>query len=162
MRHELQREVTDEDDIQRAIAWAREMTRRGLARGPVLWSLGRPRRTKDQNDKLWPMLTDVSKQVKWPDFDTGELVYLTKDEWKDLFTALVKRQRMLPGIEGGVVMIGAHTSRMTKRTFSELIEAIYAFGAERDVVWSDPKEAERLHSSAMEYLRKKREKEKAA
>lgn len=162
MRHELQREVPDEDGVKGAVAWASEMTRRALPGGPVLWCLTRPRRTKDQNAKLWPMLTDISRQVRWPDFETGELVFLTNYEWKDLFTAYVKRQRMLPGIDGGVVMVGASTSAMDKRTFSELIEAIYAFGADRGVVWSDPKEVERLYGSVAEYLRKRRERERAA
>jgi hypothetical protein len=31
---------------------------------------------------------------------------------------------------------------MTKRTLSELIELIYAFGAEKDVVWSEPAKKE--------------------
>lgn len=140
MRREVEHEVHDEHQIPGAQAWAADMTRRGLGAGPVVWRLGRQRRTKDQNAKLWPMLADIAKQVRWPSFETGELVYLSSEEWKELLTASLKRQRMLPGIDGGVVMIGASTSGMDKATFSELIELIYAFGAERDVKWSEKAE----------------------
>lgn len=96
-----------------------------------------PSRTLDQNAKLWPMLTDVSKQVRWP--VDGELAYMAEDDWKDLFTAaLRKHQRMAKGIDGGVVMLGSRTSRMKKAEFSDLIEIIYAFGAEHGVQWSEP------------------------
>lgn len=94
--------------------------------------LGRPRRTLDQNAKLWPMLTDVSRQVDWH----GEK--LTPEEWKDVFTAGLKRQKAVPGIDGGFVVLGAHTSTMDKREFIDLIELIAAFGSERDVIWSEP------------------------
>ncbi|MGM0584236.1 MAG: recombination protein NinB [Pseudomonadota bacterium] len=89
-------------------------------------------RTNDQNSKLWPMLQDVSRQVEW----YGQR--LTKEEWKDVFTAGLKRQKVVPGIDGGFVVVGAHTSTMGKREFSDLIELIYAFGAEHGVRWSEP------------------------
>lgn len=40
-RHELQREIRDEQDIRFALAWVEAMVRKGLAAGPVLLSLGR-------------------------------------------------------------------------------------------------------------------------
>ena len=98
-----------------------------------------PNRTLDQNSKMWPMLSDISKQVRWP--VDGELVYITEDDWKDIFTAALKKhQRMAKGIDGGVVMLGSRTSRMKKAEFSDLIEIMYAFGAERGVQWTEPRE----------------------
>jgi len=89
-------------------------------------------RTTDQNAKLWPMLSDVSGQVEWH----GTM--LTAEEWKDMFTAALKRTKVIPGIDGGFVTCGLSTSRMTKADFSDLVELIYAFGAERQVRWSEP------------------------
>ena len=86
-----------------------------------------PTRTLDQNALLWPLLTEVSRQVDW----YGQK--LTEDEWKDVFTAGLRKQKAVPGIDGGFVMVGSKTSRMNKREFSELVELIYAFGAERGV-----------------------------
>lgn len=131
-RHELQREIHDEQGIRFALAWAEDMIRRGLRGGPVRLSLGRRRRTLDQNARLWPMLQDVAKQVDWH----GQK--LSKEDWKEVFTASLRQQRAVPGIDGGFVILGTSTRRMTVREFSDLIELIFAFGAEHDVEWSEP------------------------
>lgn len=89
-------------------------------------------RTLEQNAKMWPMLTDVSTQVEW----YGQR--LTKEEWKDVFTAALKKQKVVPGLDGGFVVCGQSTRIMPKALFSELIELMYAFGAERGVEWSEP------------------------
>lgn len=93
-----------------------------------------PKRNLDQNARMWAMLRDVSEQVEW----YGNR--LTDEDWKNLFTAVLKDQRTVPGINGGFVVMGLSTSRMTKGEMSELIELMFAFGAERGVVWSDPQE----------------------
>ena len=90
-----------------------------------------PTRTLDQNALLWPLLTEVSRQVDW----YGQK--LTEDEWKDVFTAGLRKQKAVPGIDGGFVMVGSKTSRMNKREFSDLVELIYAFGAERGVKFQE-------------------------
>ena len=91
-----------------------------------------PARTLDQNAKIWPMLHDLAQQVEWYGHK------LTPEEWKDLMTAGLKKQRAVPGIDGGFVVIGAHTSKMSKSEFSDLVEMLYAFGAEHGVKWSEP------------------------
>ena len=94
-------------------------------------------RTLLQNDKLWPMLRDVAKQVEWP--VDGVLQRIEDWEWKVIFTAALKKhQRVAAGIDGGFVMLGESTSRMKKKDMAELIELIYAFGADKGVVWTDP------------------------
>lgn len=95
-----------------------------------------PTRTLEQNAKLWAMLDDVSRQVQWP--VDGKLQLLDADDWKDIFTAaLRKHQHIAQGIEGGFVMIGARTSKMRVGEMIELIELIGAFGAEHGVSWGD-------------------------
>ena len=140
-RRELQREIENRTQIGQALHWVQAMVERGLPAGPVLISLGRPRRTKDQNAKLWPMLQDISEQVQWPVIDhNGEerRTYLSPEDWKNIFTASLRKQTTVPGIEGGFVVLGMSTSSMSKQRFSELIEMIYAFGAEYGVEWSKP------------------------
>ena len=139
MRREFQRLVTeDEDDIKFALRWAEGMLKQWfIGNTEAALFVGEPRRTLDQNSKLWPMLHDVASQVEW--FVDGRMAKLEPEEWKDIFTAgLRKHQRVAAGIEGGFVILGARTSRMGKQEFSELIEIIYAFGAEHNVVWSEP------------------------
>lgn len=130
-RRELQRQIQSEDDIRFALSWAEALIRKGLAAGPVLLSLGRPRRTLDQNAKMWPMLTDIARQVEWHGLK------LSPEDWKDILTASLRKQRAVPGIDGGFVVLGMSTSKMGKELFSDLIELMYAFGAEHDVVWSE-------------------------
>jgi hypothetical protein len=113
------------------MAYAWELVCKGLKAGPVTVTLGREKRSLDQNAKLWAMLADVSKQVVWH----GQK--LTNDTWKNIFTAALFKQDTVPGIDGGFVVLGKPTSKMRKRTFAELIELIYAFGAERGVKWSE-------------------------
>lgn len=91
-----------------------------------------PTRNLEQNSRLWASLSEVSRQVDWH----GNK--LTPEEWKDVFTAALKRQKVVPGIDGGFVVIGARTSKMGKREFSELLELVYAFGAQHGVQFSDP------------------------
>lgn len=91
------------------------------------------KRTLDQNAKMWPMLQDVAAQVNW----YGQK--LSPDDWKDVFTASLRRTRVVPGLDAGTfVPLGMRTSDMSKQEFSDLIELIYAFGAEHGVEWSDP------------------------
>ncbi len=136
-RRELQRQIDDPSQIPFAENWLREMARRGLQRGPVLLTMARPRRSLDQNARLWPMLTDVSRQCQL--VINGERVWARPEDWKDVFSAaLTREQRVAQGIDGGVVMLGRRTSRMRKAEFSELIELIYAYGSEHDVEWSEP------------------------
>lgn len=95
-----------------------------------------PTRTLEQNDLMWALLTDVSRQVDWP--VDGRMQRLSPEDWKHVISAGLKReQRVAQGIDGGFVILGQRTSRMTKREMSDLVELIYAFGGERDVVWSE-------------------------
>lgn len=80
---------------------------------------------------MWAMLTDVALQVDWH----GQR--LSKEEWKDVFTAALKRQRVVPGLDGGFVVLGSSTRRMTVGEMSELMELIAAFGAEHDVQFKE-------------------------
>ena len=89
-------------------------------------------RTLDQNAKLWPMLRDLSEQIEWHGHT------LSPDEWKDFATATLKQQTIVPDIDGtGFIAVGGHTSNMTKRQFSDLIEILYMIGARVGVGWSE-------------------------
>lgn len=90
------------------------------------------KRSLDQNAKMWCLLTEVSGQVVW----YGQK--LSADDWKDVFTASLRRARVVPGLDPGTyVPLGMRTSDMSKDEMSALIELITAFGAERGVVFND-------------------------
>lgn len=91
-----------------------------------------PTRSLEQNALMWELLTSISKCVLWP--VNGEMTLLSPEDWKQIFTAALKRHvRMSAGIDGGVVMLGTSTSRLGKREFSDLIEMIHSFCAERGI-----------------------------
>jgi len=84
-------------------------------------------RSLEQNARLWAMLSDISSQVEW----YGRK--LTPYDWKHMFTASLKKQDVVPGIDGGFVVLGASTSKMTKAEMCDLQTLIEAFGAEKGV-----------------------------
>lgn len=99
----------------------------------------KPTRTNEQNSRMWALLSDVAQQVEWP--VDGRLQRLTPEEWKDIFSAaLHKGQRVAQGTEGGFVMLGQRTSRMTVGEMIDLQTLIEAFGVEHDVVWGEQRE----------------------
>lgn len=89
-------------------------------------------RSLEQNARMWAQLEDISRKVDW----YGQR--LTKEEWKDVFSAALKRQKVVPGLDGGFVVCGQRTSNMGKREMSDLLELMNAFCAERGVKLSAP------------------------
>lgn len=103
----------------------------------VVVSEAKPTRSLDQNSRLWALLTDVSRQVDWP--VDGKLQRLAPEDWKTILTAaLTKGQRVAQGVDGGFVMLGSSTSRMSVGEMIDLQTVIEAFGAEHGVRWTDP------------------------
>lgn len=101
-----------------------------LAPADYVCILKQKTRTLEQNALMWSLLTDLAGQVNWH----GQ--FLSADEWKEVLSASLKKQKVVPGIDSGFVVIGARTSQMTKKEMSDLCELIYAFGAEQGVVWT--------------------------
>jgi hypothetical protein len=102
-----------------------------LTGGAVVVRLEREKRSKDQNAKMWPMLTDLSKQKEY----AGKM--RPPVQWKDICTACYEEQEIVPGVNGGFIALGAKTSSYNKKQFSELIECIYWIGQEYDIKWSE-------------------------
>lgn len=90
-----------------------------------------PKRSLDQNSRLWACLTDIAQQVDWHG------VKLTPDDWKLLFLDALKRElRIVPNLDGnGFVNLGRSSSDLSKQEFADLLELIQAFAAEKGVVW---------------------------
>lgn len=87
-------------------------------------------RTIKQNAMMWSCLTDLSKQVDW----YGQK--LSPDDWKHVLTASLRKQRAVPGIDGGFVVIGLSTSKMTIPEMIEMVDLCHAFGSDKGVNWS--------------------------
>jgi hypothetical protein len=122
------------DALLRLAADVRDLLRAGLNVRIKVEDL-QPTRSVEQNRIMWSCLNDIARQVEW--FVDGKTVKLDPEEWKEILTAgLRKTQRVAAGIEGGFVMLGARTSRMTVAEMTELVDLCHAFGSEHDVAWS--------------------------
>ncbi len=92
------------------------------------------KRSLPQNDRMWAMLTDVATQLKWHG------ISLTPDDWKLVFLDSLNREsRFVPNIDGtGFVNLGRSSADLSKEEMSELIELIFAFGAQNGVKFNEP------------------------
>lgn len=123
------------DRMASAWAFACQFLELGLS-ARVEVTEAKPTRTIEQNSRMWALLSDVSRQVEWP--VDGKLQRLSPGEWKDIFTAAhTKGQRVAQGVDGGFVMLGSHTSRMSVGDMIDLQTLIEAFGVEHGVQWGE-------------------------
>lgn len=121
--------------------YSRDRAKALIDRAPpgYVMSIAEPKRTTAQNDLLWSILTDVSVAKPMGRRHTPEI-------WKSIFMDALPgeafKARWVPSIDGeGVVNTGHRSSRLSKSNMSDLIESIYAFGAEHGVEWThDPEE----------------------
>lgn len=110
----------------------RDAAHRLVASAPdgYVMSLAEPRRTLEQNDKMWAMLTDIS--CAKPE---GRMH--TPSDWKAVFmNACGWEVQFIEGLDGRPFPSGFRSSRMTKKQMADLITFIQAYGDERGVVWS--------------------------
>lgn len=90
------------------------------------------KRSVEQNKKLNAMCGDISEQVMWH----GQSI--SRDDWRHMFVAAYrKEQRIVPGINGGFVVLGASSRNLTVSECSDVIEMLNAFGAEHGVKFSE-------------------------
>lgn len=89
------------------------------------------KRTGEQNNLLWSLLSDVSRAK--PDGRS-----LVPEVWKALFLqALGHDQRFEQALDGrGVIPVGFRSSRLTKEQMSDLITIVIEYGDRFGVRWT--------------------------
>ena len=128
--------------MSRAVIVVRTQADRNLA---CKWALGvpagsriefkKPRRSVPANDLMWSRLTEIAQQVEWH----GQK--LSPADFKDMFTASLSKARVVPGIDpGSFVLLGLHTSDMSKEEMGLLLDLIDAFAAEHGVTFNEAAE----------------------
>lgn len=117
-------------DVAKAAMWARN------AKPGMRIEFKEAKRTNEQNDRMWAMLTDVACQVKYHGLT------LTPDDFKLIFLDALKREvRMVPNLDGnGFVNLGRSSSDLSKAEMSDLMEIIAEFGARHGVQFNEPEE----------------------
>jgi hypothetical protein len=111
----------------------REIAKMLIDRAPLnaVLTIREGKRTVDQNSKLWAMLSDISRAK--PEGRTH-----TPEVWKALVMhACGHAVQFEIGLNGQPFPTGFSSSKLTKAQMSDLIEWIFAYGAEHGIVWSD-------------------------
>lgn len=120
-----------------AHAEARRRAHADIDAAPDGWiaDVREPTRSSEQNALLWTLLHAISDAVDWH----GRR--LSPEDWKHIFSASLRKLQVVPNLEGtGFVALGLSTSKMSRREFSDLIELINAFAAERGIQLEDEHE----------------------
>ena len=92
-----------------------------------------PKRTLEQNSRLWAMLSDVAEQktLQGKRYKTGQ--------WKAIFMQAIGREmEILPTLDGTTWFpLGYSSSKLSKSEMSDLLSYIEAWGAENEVKFND-------------------------
>ena len=115
----------------------RQFAKRLIEAAPVdaVVSIREASRNRDQNARMWAMLTDVSRAQpegrRW-----------TADTWKAAFMHSLGHQvQFCEGLDhSGPFPLGFRSSHLTVRQMSDLITVIAEYGDRHGIEWTDPKE----------------------
>lgn len=113
--------------------YRREQAHRLVDAAPIgaVMSIALPKRSTEQNSKLWAALSDISRAMPGGRKHTPET-------WKALFMhAMGHQSRFEMGLNGEPFPAGFRSSQLNKSQMSELIEFILAWGAEQGVRFGD-------------------------
>lgn len=98
--------------------------------------ISEPTRTLAENSLLHALITEIAKTKEWAGAKRDV------ETWKRLLVAAWCRVRgdaieILPALDGhGVDIVQARTSKLSKKECAELIEFVYAWGAENGITWA--------------------------
>lgn len=96
-----------------------------------LVNISEPKRTDDQNAKMWAMLSDVMDAAP-----EGRM--WSTETWKCAFMQALKHEiRWVQGLRGDPLPLGFKTSKLRKGEMADLITEIYRYGDEHGVKWSE-------------------------
>jgi hypothetical protein len=105
-------------------------------------------RSNAENNLLHALIDEISRKLEWAGKKRDP------ETWKRLLVAAWCRVHgesveILPALDGhGVDIVPARTSKLSRKECADLIEYVYAWGADQGVEWTDPEERKRLALSA--------------
>lgn len=118
-----------------------------VAPAGLMVQISEPTKKRIQEEKYHAMIGDIAKQCEFMGrkLDTDDWKRLLVDMFakvmRELGTPLHHDGRVIPSLDfERVVQLGIQTREFWVREAADFIEYLYAFGAERDVRWTEPKE----------------------
>jgi hypothetical protein len=114
-------------------------------------TIAEPLKTRGQESKYHAQIDDIAAQwlylgVKWSAEDMKRILVngFKEDTKNDPELAECWRSmgelRAVPGMRGGLLVLGDQTRKFPKKLASAFVEWLYSLGAEVGVVWSEPGE----------------------
>lgn len=89
-------------------------------------TIRKPKRSSAKSKLMWAILTQL-EPIDW----YGQ--NLTKDEWKIVITAALKKQKAVPGIDGGFVVLGEQTRNMPDTEIDLIILQAEALAGQKGI-----------------------------
>lgn len=97
-------------------------------------SIAKRNRTREQNDKMWAMLTDISRQKPEGREHTSEV-------WKALVMHACGHDcQFMQGLNGEHFPIGFRSSQLKIGQMCDLMDWMYSYGNDHGVKWSEPQD----------------------
>lgn len=127
---------------------ARESVRKHALDAPEGWTVTfqEPKKKRIQEEKYHAQIGDIARQTtyagkKWDAEDMKRiLVDEFADEMRSSGNPIDHDGRLIPSEDGRrVIQLGLQTRDFSVKTASQFVEFLYAYGAMRGVVWTDPK-----------------------
>lgn len=134
-----------------AHAEARRRAVQAIQEAPDGWMvvLSEPVKKRIQEEKYHAMIGDIAKQCEFmgQKHDAEDWKRLLVDMFarimRDAGTPIHHDGRVLPSLDHErVVQLGIQTKDFYVKEAAEFIEYLYAFGADRGVIWTEPKPQE--------------------
>ena len=124
--------IQNDEDRARACRWAK-----GVPLGSRV-EFKETKRSLPQNDRFWAMLTDIAAHMKKLGRDHAP------DQWKVIFMAAYGHEvRFLPSLDQkSFIPLGHSSSDLSVKEMTDLIEFMFAWGAENNVEFHDPSNPE--------------------
>lgn len=123
--------IRDRKDRSKAAEWAWKSP------GGTRIEFKAAKRSLEQNALMWSLLTQVAEQA-----DHNGRKY-TPDQWKVLFMHACGREvQFIPSLDGSTfIPWGSSSSDLSKQEMTDLIEFIFAWGAERGISFREAEAA---------------------
>jgi hypothetical protein len=111
----------------------RDLAKQLIDKAPVdaVVKISEAKRTTSQNNKLWALLSDISRHKPEGRRHIPEI-------WKCVFMASCGHEVQFEhGLDGRPFPVGFRSSHLTKSQMSDLIEYVISYGQQHGVIWSE-------------------------
>jgi hypothetical protein len=110
-------------------------------------TVSEPTKKRIQEEKYHAMIGDIAKQSTYAgrgwDFEDMKRILIDEfaDDMRNAGTPLHNDSRIIPSENGlRIIQLNIRSSDFYVKEAAQFIEFLYAWGADRDVIWTEPKQ----------------------